>query len=176
MSEATMKDILDAATAPKTLLKEGDIFRWRWTDEIAAKRQKDCGSTVYWCMSQIAVCKDGKLVDTFWGSSGSNYTLDMDRVVVTFLGNPSEMKVIPEAERVFYKPEDVVNMNHANNSRAPVYAKGERDPEIMKQYFQYKRDRFESDARFSLSRCEDCRQAIAAIEAGNTNFQFPVYF
>jgi hypothetical protein len=146
--------------------RDGDIFRWRWTDAEYARRAKECGSTVYWCMSNIAICKDGELVDTYWHSIGSNYRLDLDRVVVTFLGNPADMKRIPDYERVFYKFDDVVNLAHANNSHAPVYAKGPRDPETMQLYFQNEIEKRESNIRMDKQRIEEFKNALAKIEAG----------
>ncbi len=175
-----MNEIMEAALkpfAPPAQFKEGDIFKWRWTDEESAKRQKSCGSTVYWCMSQIAIFQNGRLRDTYWyGGSDSTYELELDKVVITFLGNPAEMKTIYDGERAFYRPEDVVDMNHANNSRAPVYVKGERNPETMRRYYHEQAERFEREIKMARDRIADCRNAVAAIDRGElTGSYFPVY-
>jgi hypothetical protein len=149
--------------------EEGDIFRWRWTPEEYERRQKDCGSTVYWCKSQIAICNDGVLRDTFWGSSGDNYRLDLDRVQITFLGNPANMKRIGGDDRVFYKPDDVVDTSHPNDRSAPVYVKGERDPATMRDYYENQAERFKRESRWALDRVEDCNAAIAMIDRGDLN-------
>lgn len=158
-------------------MKEGDIFRWRWTPAEYSRRQKQCGSTVYWCMSQIAIFQDGRLRDTYWGGgSDSTYTLDLERTEITFLGNPADMTQISEGYRVFYKPEEVVDLNHANNSRAAVYVKGERDPETMRQYYREQGERFQREEKMAQERMADCRNAIAAIDRGElTGGYLPTY-
>lgn len=173
-----MHEIMEAALKPfAPTFKEGDIFRWCWTRAEYIKRQEQCGSTVYWCKSQIAIFKDGRLRDTYWGEgSDSTYTLDPERTEITFLGNPADMKTIYDGERVFYKPEDIVDTSHPNSSRAPVYVKGERDPETMRQYYRDMAERFQREEKMAQDRVADCRNAVAAIDRGElTGIYFPVY-
>lgn len=157
-------------------LKEGDIFSWRYADE-AERVKKASGNytTVYWCRSQRAVFHEGRLRDTYWYSGSEHSYLNADSVVLTFLGNPEDMQEISIHYKAFYRPEDVVDMNHANNSGAPVYVKGERDPELMKAYYASWRERFEGDIRLAQDRIKDCDNAIADIERGELNKYFPSY-
>lgn len=159
------------------LPEDGDIFRWQWTPEEYTRRAKDCGSTIYWCKSQIAICKDGKLRDTYWyDGSDSTYVLDLSRVQIKFLGNPATMTRIGGDARVFYKYEDVVDTSHANDSSAPIYVKGERDPETMRQYYREMAERFQREEKMAQDRMADCRNAVAAIDRGElTGIYFPVY-
>lgn len=174
-----MHEIMEEAVKPfaPPQFKEGDIFSWRWTPEEGRKRQNDCGSTVYWCKSQIAIFHNDRLRDTYWyDGSNSAYILELDKVEITFLGNPENMKTIYDGEQVFYRREDIVDMNHANNSRAKVYVKAERDLETMRLYYREQAERFERESRMALDRIADCQNAIAAIDRGElTGSYFPVY-
>ena len=150
--------------------EEGDIFRWHCTPEEYTRRSKACGSTVYWCKSQIAICKSGRLVDTYWyDGSDSSYVLDLANTQIEFLGNPKDMKRIGGDDRVFYRAEDVVDLRHANNSGGHVYVKGERDPEAMRQYYHEQASRFSREEKMAQDRMADCRNAIAAIDRGELN-------
>lgn len=155
--------------------KEGDIFHWRWTDAEYASRQKQCGSTVYWCRSQIAVFEDGRLRDTYWYSGSENGGLDLGRIILTFKGNANEMKTIPVWEKVFYRPEDVVDMNHPNTSNAPVYVKAGRDAETMTAFFAHEVERYESDLRSVEQNIAEYRAAIETVARGDLDGHFPIY-
>lgn len=174
-----MHEIMEAALkpfAPAPLLKEGDIFTWRFKPEIETKRRQYT-SDPYHCRSRIAIVKDGILQDTFWYSGSDNSTLHQEEVDLTFQGNPADMTVIPKYDRVFYRPEDIVDMNHPNNSGAPVYVKAGkgRDPETIKQYFEYVIERAESDKRSADWKIEKCREALEAVARGEIDLSFPVY-
>lgn len=154
-------------------LTEGDIFRWRYKDE---KPEDLGGYRRYHCKSQIAVFEKGTLRDTYWGSSNED-RLDQARVTLTFQGNRHEMTVIPSWEREFYRHEDLVDMNHPNNSRAEVYVKAGagRDAERMRAYFEYAIDRAKSDISSAHRRIHECEEAIGAIAVGDLTRHFPVY-
>jgi hypothetical protein len=111
--ERQMSEILDRPT-----LTDGQIYRWRWADE---KRDADCAPyRSYHCKSQIAVVKNGRLVDTFWFGGGDNSTLNPFEVVLTPFADEAWPK-ISEYQVRYYGREDVADTRHSNNSHAPIY-------------------------------------------------------
>lgn len=154
--------------------KEGDIFRWRYKNE----KPGDCAAfSRYHCKSQIAIFDGVSLHDTYWsGSSYEGHIIRAD-VVLDFQGNMHEMQKISPGERVFYRHQDIMDMNHPNNSRAPVYVKvgAARDPETMKAYFEYAIDNAKRDIASAHRRINDCEEALAAIASGDLARHFPVY-
>lgn len=154
-------------------MTEGDIFRWRYKDE----KPEDLGAyRRYHCRSQIAVFENGALRDTYWGSPYDGI-LDPDAVILNFQGNRHAMEKIPHGERVFYRSEDLVDMRHMNNSRAPIYVKlgARRDVATMKAYFEYEIVRATSDISLAQCRIDDCKIALAAIASGDPSGNFSVY-
>lgn len=173
-----MHEIMETALKPfmPPQFKEGDIFHWRFKPDVETKR-RNYSSDPYHCKSRIAVVKDGILQDTFWYGGSDNAVLRQDDITLEYQGNPSDMTVIPESEKVFYRHEDLVDMNHSNNSRAPVYVKAgkSRDRETMRAYFSCKIERAESDIRSANSRISELRNALKTIESGTTSGSFPIY-
>jgi hypothetical protein len=159
--------------SPVRTMKAGDIFRWRWTDEVE-RRIREHSHDAYWCRSCIATFDGETLRDTFWGSD-SDGRLDLDRVTLTFLGNANEMKTIYPGERVFYRDEDVVSMQHSNNSGAPVYVKAGRDAATMKAYYAYQGERAESEIEWMQRRIAECSENIARIDAGDIDGVFSIW-
>ncbi|MGV8950109.1 MAG: hypothetical protein ACOH2M_03325 [Cypionkella sp.] len=116
MSETTS----EATDKPTVELKDGQIYRWRWSD---AARDADGGPyRSYHCKSQIAVVHGGTLIDTFWSTLSSEYALNPHKVDLTFFADQSWPKIFAGDER-FYAPDDVADTRHSNNSSAPVYLK-----------------------------------------------------
>lgn len=153
--------------------KEGDIFHWRYKDE---KPEDHCAFNRYHCKSMIAVFEKGVLRDTYWGSSREHH-LPRHTVVLDFKGNAHEMQQISSGERIFYRAEDIVDMSHANNSRAPVYVKAgaTRNAEVMKAYFENAIDNAKRDISSAHRRINDCEESLAAIASGDLARHFPTY-
>lgn len=149
----------------QTTFKDGDIFRWRWKDHSRSMH----------CKSGIAVAKGGHLHDTFWGDFHSREWVDLDQVTVEFQGNPADMRAIPKWEAVFYRYQDLVNMNHSNNSDAPVYVKvgAERCPVVMREYYESKKSEAERQARSSQDRMAECDVLLVRISTGDFGGYFP---
>lgn len=144
-------------------MKDGDVYFWRWKDD---GRHKDCGSYgSYHCWSRIAVVKNGILCDTYWFDCKSRVPED---VVIKWQGNIHEMTEINKHEAEYYRPEDKVDMRHANNSGGPIYlkAEAERNSDIMRELAEYQVERSESEIRMAESRIEQLNEAIAEINAG----------
>ena len=75
-----------------TEIKDGDIFRWKYTDE---KPGDNHPWQRYHCKSQIAIAKDGRLMDTYWSGHSDHwweYDEALEKLVLTFLGNFSELE------------------------------------------------------------------------------------
>ena len=110
--------------------REGDIVRW-WLTDKELKRRKDGnnGGTTYWCASQIAVFKDGRFWDTYWGSSHDNKNFQPESIgdthEVKFIANFDELDEISYSSHEYlskmYDESDFVNLNHANSSRGNLY-------------------------------------------------------
>ena len=166
---------METATENKIKMNEGDIFHWRYADEDI-RQNRPFGLYIYHCKSRIAVFKNGYLRDTYWHEM-SNNIVDPSEVILEFQGNPADMTIIPKWERGFYRHEDIVDMNHANNSNAPVYLKSgaKRDAKTMLEYFEYAKTRAEEKARSALDRANDCAKAIARINDGDVDGNFPSY-
>ncbi len=150
-------------------MREGDIYRWRWADDA---RDRDCGPyRAYHCFSRIAVVENGLLCDTFWSfwSATGKKKLSPDSIVLTLLGNSNDMTKIREGEARYYRMNDIVNMRHSNDSRAPVYLKpgAKKDRDTMLDYIRYERERAESDARFAASKIESMDGFEKMVIAGN---------
>lgn len=102
-------------------MKEGDIYSWRWRDD---DRHADCAPyRSYHCKSRLAVVRNGTLFDTYWFGYDQNSMLRPDDVILTLLGNASDMSKIRSWDVAYYKPADVVDMRHSNNSSGPIYLK-----------------------------------------------------
>ncbi len=145
-------------------MRDGDIYRWAWAD---LERDRAGSFGEYHCKSRIAVFKGGHLYDTFWGDSPTdNSFLREDDVSLEFLGNWNEMVVLNDNPE-YYRSEDLVNMNHSNNSRAPIYIKPgtKRDAQTMGDLVSYKIERAKSAARsaeFDLKRLSEAQDEIAS--------------
>lgn len=105
-------------------IKDGDIFRWRYKDEKPEHR-REWGR--YHCKSQIAVAKNGILIDTYWdGSPPSNsgvWTYEMAErdLALKLIGNFADLEQRPEYHAAYYDDADIVNLNHPNSSRDNFY-------------------------------------------------------
>jgi len=94
--------------------KENDIYRWHW------KLGKE---PLFGCYAGIGVFVGGGLRDTFWHDWKTRSEIDLERADLTLLGNIDECDVISRWQTVYYDPADIIDMNHANTSTAPVYLK-----------------------------------------------------
>jgi hypothetical protein len=151
-------------------IKDGDIFRWRYKDEkpehLGAYRR-------YHCKSQIAVAKDGQLVDTFWGGSASDsawwtYAEAETGLVLTHLGNFSELEKKPEYMAAYYDAADIVNLNHSNSSRDNFYTRkgAQRSKDKMRATLAERIATTEREISFRQDRLERDRQLLADIDSG----------
>lgn len=147
-------------------MKEGDIYRWRWADK---EKDADCGPyRSYHCCSQMAVVRNGKLVDTFWHGFSDNKVLDTNKVTLTLLGNTADLIEIRPCDVAYYRREDIVDMRHSNNSHGPIYLRkgAKKDAETMLELVRHRRECAEREIEFSKRRIEQCDKDEARIAAG----------
>lgn len=139
--------------------KEGDIFRWKWTDSYSEKLYKECPSTVYWCMSRIAVCKGDRLVDTYWSgcsSSQKSFSFDDERIELEFVANFEDLTEADPSDRAYYLDKDCVDLNHPNSTRGNFYIRKGAEKNLEKMQKVMKRDvkSLESEIKYLQSQLE----------------------
>ncbi len=102
-------------------LIDGQIYRWRWTDEARHIDGLRSWGT-YHCKSQIAIVKNGRLIDTYWSDMTSDRAINPDAVELTLIGD-EKWPQVTEGEAMRYDRKDLCDMRHANSSRAPIYVR-----------------------------------------------------
>ena len=107
-----------------TELKEGDVYKWYYKDDLEYRR-KCSGGTAYWCMDNKCIVRSGELVDTYWDgvdlsrlSSNSKF-LNPDKVDLEFICNVNEVDFIQKWELEDY--DRVYNLSHQKGCY-PCYA------------------------------------------------------
>lgn len=145
-----------AETCEQTM-KDGDVYFWHW--------KKPGDFMPYHCWAQKAVVINGFLKDTYWHDGGEK-PLNVDDIKAEYQGNIHEMAVIHENEIDYYRPEDVVDMRHANSSRAKIYVKQGtiRNAACMRKHIKYRIECAEREIRMAESLIERLREAEAKIE------------
>lgn len=143
-------------------MKEGDIYWWRYKEHFGSR------ADLYWCKSRIAISSEGKLFDTFWNDK-HHEELDLGKIDIEYQGNPEEMDKIGKYDIQYFKSEDIVNMNHSNNSNASIYIKkgSKRNQEIMLYLVKQKISEKESSIQFDKNEIDRLAKLIPSIQGGN---------
>jgi len=149
-------------------LREGDIYRWRFREPDP---ERDGSWGRYHCCSCIAVVKNGRLRDTFWGSGNDGRSFaeaDLPALTLEHLGNLADLEKSSEHQADYYDDADIVNLNHSNSSRDNFYLRkgAKRSLTKMLQSARYRLERAESEERMAADKAQRLREAIANIEAG----------
>jgi len=110
----------------KDNFKEGDIYRWSYNlSRLEELNDGNNGGTTYWCCSRIGVIHNGRLVDTYWGSSGSNKSFSFDLInkwlVIEFVANQKDLIPSSKEQRAYYADSDCVDLSHPNMGRGGFY-------------------------------------------------------
>ena len=149
-------------------MKDGDIFRWRYKQHVIDKNQDSINSgTLYWCCSQIAVYKNGKLRDTYWssGCDGRRWEADQAKqdLNLEFLANGEDLEETIHPQ--YYDPEDVVDIRHANQSRNGLYIRkgAKRSKKIMTALIKSKIGRKTSDIEWAKRQVEQLKEKLVDI-------------
>jgi len=150
-------------------MMDGDIFRWKYKDEKVGDRSV---YGRYHCKSQIAIAKNGWLIDTFWRGSGDatarTYAEAQRDWDLTFLANMSALRCVPEYMADYYADADIVDLNHSNSSRGNFYVRkdAKRCKEKMLAALVAKIAEKEREASWAQRQLIETREKHAAIESG----------
>ena len=147
-------------------LIDGQIYRWRWAD--AARHQDGLHPWgTYHCRSQIAVVKDGCLVDTYWFGGGSENVIDPSKVELTFFADELWPQ-ISEWQVPYYDAADVRDTRHPNNSRAPIYLRigAQRSAARILEEIEYRESKARSEIRSAERQIERMMEARGLLDAG----------
>lgn len=149
-------------------LHDGDIFRWSYRDPNTDNRAY--GS--YHCCSRIAVVKNGRLRDTFWGDNSDSRSFgveDLPKLELTRVGNFAELEQAKEYQADYYDDADIVNLNHSNSTRDNFYLRKDAKKSQAKMLEVARRnlERSQSNERAAANLSSDLTEAIRRIEAGD---------
>lgn len=90
------------------VLKEGDVYRFRYSDEVRKQWRTDPN----WCFDGQLEVKNGKLVDTYWRSSGDARVVKLTEGAFVFVCNLNDVREIRESETLQYDEADVFNLSY----------------------------------------------------------------
>ena len=153
------------------MIKDGDIFRWRYKDE---KPEHLGPYKRYHCKSQIAIADGGHLRDTFWNSRGEGFLCPYDEaertLELTHIGNLSELENRPEYEAASYADADCLDLNHSNSSKGNFYVRkgAERSREKMIATVTLRMADAERDIASAQSRLERHRATLFELKNGKS--------
>lgn len=135
------------------VLREGDHFRWQY---MTADEDR---SLQYWCKSCMCIWNGKEFKDLFWsmGNSSESYTLPIDRVLLSFMGNINDYTKCQEHDLKYYDDADILNRQHSNNSanwgNCFFIKKGaQRSREKMKQGILLKLEEAEYEIRSATNK------------------------
>jgi hypothetical protein len=147
-------------------IRDGDIFRWAY-----AEPPNDRFS--YHCKSQIAIAKNGYLVDTYWGATGTSvafpYSEAWDYLNLEYLGNLDGLDAADPWKAQYYDAADIVDIRHPNASSGNFYIRkgAVRCAAKMLETAEYERDKAISAVQSAARRLENMDAAISRITGGS---------
>jgi hypothetical protein len=141
-------------------MRENDIYRWYWKPGI----NRD-----YHCKSNLAVFVNGGLRDTFWYDWQTRSWLELEEVSLSLLGNIDDCTVISRWQVSYYRHEDIIDMNHSNNSNAPIYLKksASKDQATILEYAEEKERKAYADKDRAESAIVEWEEKIRRIKEGD---------
>lgn len=152
------------------MIKDGDIYRWRYKDE----KPSDRGDYKrYHCMSQFAVARLGFLADTFWSTGSSSvfwpYAEAEQKLALELLGNLNDLENRPEYETMHYDSADCVDINHSNSSKGNFYVRkgAVRSRDRMRAVVTADIITLEREVSFAQGRLIRARENLDALERGD---------
>jgi hypothetical protein len=152
---------MSETNTPVLTLEEGQTYRWWWKEEPT-------GQWTYWCKSNLAIVKNGRLYDTYWSSPSNEHELNPSKVNLTLLCDSTWTPIQPY-HKPYYKAEDVVDTRHANNSSAPVWLRpgAVKDPASILAEIERREADANSDIRMANWRLDELRKERDKLEAGS---------
>ncbi len=134
-------------------MKDGDVFRWYFKNDVEYRKKHAGSGTAYWCMDNQCVYREGKgLIDTYWTGLGGKHSSDSSKYVteeeadLEFVCNLNEIEFICEQSKDEYAK--VYNLSHQKGSYK-VYAI-DRGAEKSKVAILAKKERELADAKSEL--------------------------
>ncbi len=86
-------------------MKDGDVFRWYFKNDVEYRKKHAGSGTAYWCMDNQCVYREGKgLIDTYWTGLEVEYSSDSPKYVteeeadLEFVCNLEDVEVIHKSE------------------------------------------------------------------------------
>lgn len=105
------------------IIRDGDIFRWKYKDDEAYRAKLSGSGTAYWCLDQqcFATERSGViyLIDTYWTDYSAEYLgsetnyVNPDKVDLEFICNLKDVEFIHEYEMNDY--DKVYNLSRQKN-------------------------------------------------------------
>ena len=160
--------------------RKGDIVKWSYTSyKLKSLRDGDNGGTTYWCCSRIAIFNGERFVDTYWyGSDNRSFGVDDigDTHEVKYVANLDELVLQNDYVRYddltrYYNREDIVDLNHPNNSRGNLYLRkgAKKDINIIRKSLEEKRDNIEANIKYAKISLSDIQEKIASLDDVDIN-------
>jgi len=129
-------------------------------------------STAYWCMSQKAVFTNGKLRDCYWGYASEHEKAwtekeAREKLILEFKGNLNDLEPIRD-NKEYYNPKDIVDMTHANRTKATIYKKkgAKRSREAMLDIAKHALSKRKREFERAQRDYEELNKTISDIECG----------
>lgn len=110
-----------------TDLRENDVFRWAWNPDTGRDNHAPFGD--YHCYSRIAIVRDGRLVDTFWGGYSGRKVVDPAMVDLKYQGNLEDFEDAKYTTLVHYRKEDILDLRHSNGGKVYLRKGAQKCPE-----------------------------------------------
>ncbi len=106
-------------------LREGDVFRFTYSDTECAKSTAD----LRWCVDGQVVVRDGRLCDTYWGFDASEPRIVRpDQGTLMFVCNLNDVREIKDYEARHYDEADVFNLTHHHGYRKRFVVRKDAQP------------------------------------------------
>lgn len=158
------------STTDVLTLREGDVYRFSYSDEARAKWRTD----PYWCFDGQVVVRDGQLVDTYWGGLkgyGDSRVVKPTDGTLTFVCNLGDVREIQEYERHNYAEADVFNLSsqHWCHKQWFVRKDAGRSAEAMVAWLREESRKTRSDIDLAMRRLERLAEQRIIIERGDTS-------
>lgn len=104
------------STETQIQFREGDVFRFRYSDERIAKARA-VHHDLHWCFDGQVIVRDGKLCDTYWAgyrlsSGGDQKVVTPEDGTLEFICNLNDVERIKEYQTRYYDESEVFNLSY----------------------------------------------------------------
>lgn len=131
--------------------KEGDVVRWSLL--------RNDRFMPYHCKSQIAICTDGRFLDTFWTARSDRYSPSEVDCEFKYLGNINDYEECESYDLDYYEDDDTLDLSHPNNSgKFFVKINAEKSVDKIRAKLLYNKEVVErkiASLEYEITRIED---------------------